>query len=228
MKESKQATPEEIISDVANGETKLIKKEKDIKYSANFDGLCDIVLDGKEVKYLLENGEIAERVVIEDKVFQPPSTLDLDYMLPQVSEIIKESKTHDTVRYDKQSSDMLLSDTSDSVRGCASCQSLYKELYNYHKSISELPEDIYLDLLVLFDFHTYLIERFSFSPILYLFADKERGKTRTAKGLIYIARRGIMTETLREANLIRWSKDHRATLLFDVKNFPRKLETTQS
>lgn len=199
-----------------NPKTKKSEKTERTYYVADFEGLCDIVLNDDHVKFLLEDGKVVDQIVINDKVFNPPFKDDLDYLLPYADNVLFEATKH------------IQSDVSDSWQGCPSCLELYKELYNYHNKISELPSELYLDLLVLFDFHTYLIDKFDFSPILYFFADKERGKTRTAKGLIYVARRGVMTETLREANLIRWGRDHKATLLFDVKNFARKLEQSQA
>jgi hypothetical protein len=192
------------------------KKEERKNVTANFEGLCDLVIDKKEVRFLMDDGKIINSTTIGDKVFYPPFPEDLDYLLPEKDNVLIEANKHVTA------------DATDSERGCPYCLKLYGELIKYHKSISELPDPIYYDLLALFDFHNYLIEKFDFSPILYFFADKERGKTRTAKGLIYIARRGVMTETLREANLIRWGKDHRATMLFDVKNFAKKLDMAQA
>lgn len=213
-------SPEKVVEEI-----KELDKKKDRKnITAGFDGLCDLVLDDKKVKFLMNDGKLLETVKLEDKIFCPPFQEDLDYLLPNKVSVIEESSKHQF--------DTGTTDTTDinhrPTPGCPACLKLYEDLIKYHKSISELPNPIYYELLSMFDFHNYLIEKFDFSPILYFFADKERGKTRTAKGLIYIARRGVMTETLREANLIRWSKDHKATLLFDVKNFARKLDMAQA
>jgi hypothetical protein len=196
-------------------------KPERVYYTADFDGLCDLVMEAGKVKFLTMGKEILEKKVIDDKVFNPPNASDLDYLVPTVESVLSEAAKHTD-----------LTDYTDhqqpSPIGCDECLHLFDSLRAYHICISDLPNSLYFDLLALWDFHTYLIEKFKFSPIIYFFADRERGKTRTAKGLIYVARRGVMTETLREANLIRWSRDHKATLLFDVKNFPRKLESAQS
>jgi len=227
--------PEKIMEEI-----KELDKKKDRKnITAGFDGLCDLVMDEGKVRFLMNDGKLLDQVNKDDKVFHPPFQEDLDYILPEKENVLEEAKLHQfaskvqknaMIQFVSKNPDS--SDASDCVsdptQGCPYCYKLYEELINYHKSISELPDSIYYDLLSLFDFHNYLIEKFDFSPILYFFADKERGKTRTAKGLIYIARRGVMTETLREANLIRWSRDHKATLLFDVKNFARKLDQAQA
>src|SRR3990167_2731393 len=194
------------------------KEEKPI-YTANFPDLVDLVLNDDEVKFLTTDGGVYDERIIDGKLYIPPSINDLDYLLPKLSNILKEAQKH---------THPAISDDIDSVQGCTSCIELYEDLLKYHKQFSELPHERYYDLLVLWDFHTYLIENFIFSPIIYFYASKERGKTRTSKAMIHIARRGIMTETLREANLIRWSRDHRATLLFDVKDFPKKVERSQS
>jgi hypothetical protein len=208
----------------AKGSSKEKKKGEKINYTANFDGLCEVVLDGDTVKFLLDDGEIVDTVLLEDKQYVPPQQTFLDYSLPQLSGVLKEYRKHQFVTGTSDASDA----SQPSTLGCKACRRLYKDLKNYHSKISEMPEKYYIDLLVLFSFHNYLIEKFNFSPILFFFADRERGKTRTSKSLIYIARRGVMTETLREANLIRWGRDHRATILFDVKDFPKKLEKAQA
>lgn len=184
--------------------------------TADFVGLCDLVKSEGSVKFLTLEKKVLNEIEIEGKKYLPPSIADLDYLLPEAEEVISEAKNHDN------------RDDKDDKQGCPYCLELYKELKDYHEAISDLPHPLYYDLLTLWDFHSYLIEKFVFSPILYFFADRERGKTRTAKGLIYLARRGIMTETLREANLIRWGRDHKASLLFDLKNFAKKLEASQA
>lgn len=210
---------EEVLKTPNEKPTKVQKPERTF-VTANFDDLCDLVKDSGSVKFLTMDKKVLSEVEIEGKKYLPPYVADLDYLLPELDEVIIEAKKHD----DRDDRD----DGQASPLGCPYCLELYKELREYHEAISELPHPLYYDLLTLFDFHSYLIEKFIFSPILYFFADRERGKTRTAKGLIYVARRGIMTETLREANLIRWGRDHKATLLFDLKNFAKKLEASQA
>ena len=195
------------------------KKEEKPVYCASFPNLIDLVLNDEEVKFLLDTGELREIIEYDNKIFKPPNQSDLDYLLPYYQKVNDEANKH-------QHPD--ITDDTDVVYGCGSCLKLYNDLIEYHKQFSDLPNPLYYDLLVLWDFHTYLIENFIFSPIIYFFASKERGKTRTAKGMINVARHGIMTETLREANLIRWSRDQKATLLFDVKDFPKKVERSQS
>src|SRR2546428_389200 len=61
-------------------------------------------------------------------------------------------------------------------------------------------------------------------PHLYFDGPPEFGKTRTGKGIIYAARRGIHTETLREPNFIREARDRNATIFLDVMDLWQKAE----
>jgi hypothetical protein len=101
---------------------------------------------------------------------------------------------------------------------------LYDDLLAYHQWISELPSDGYYDLITAWDFHTYLLEPAQYSPELCLFAVPERGKTRTGQGMIYVARRGIHVESLRDAYLVRIAHNCQATILFDCMNLWKKAE----
>ena len=76
--------------------------------------------------------------------------------------------------------------------------------------------------------HTYLLEQFQYSPIICLFAIPERGKSRSGKGIVYVAYRGIHVESLRDAYLVRVANNLKATLFFDVMNIWQKAEKNQS
>lgn len=175
---------------------------KKVKYSAYFEGLVDIVEhEGKPVYLVKDNGELklaSQWVVGNDEVCPPPRAA-MTWLLPKAAEVIKHY-TNDT---DKQ---------------------LYADLLAYHKYISELPGEEYYDLLVAWEFHTYLIEAVQYSPYIYFFAVPERGKSRTGKAMIYVAYRGVHIQSLREAYIIRLANDHKATLFFDVKDIWKMAE----
>ena len=101
---------------------------------------------------------------------------------------------------------------------------LYIQVLNYFKVISDLPHEGYYHLLAIWVFHTYLTEPCQYSPIISFYAIAERGKTRTGKGMIYIARRGLHVQTLREAYILRACHDLNATLFFDVMDLWKKAE----
>lgn len=72
------------------------------------------------------------------------------------------------------------------------------------------------------------MEAVQYSPIICLFAVPERGKSRTGKGMIHVAYRGIHVESLRDAYLVRVAHDLRASLFFDVKDIWQKAEKNGS
>jgi len=136
--------------------------------------------------------------------FYPPPRESLPFkVLPRADEVIKHVNT------DKD-------------------DSLYDDLITYHKSISELPDETFHDLLACWDLHTYLIESFHYSPLVWLYAIPERGKSRTGKGCIYVAYRGIHVESVREAYLFRIANDLGATIFFDVRDIWEKAKKQNS
>jgi hypothetical protein len=72
--------------------------------------------------------------------------------------------------------------------------------------------------------HTYLYDRFPYSPIIWFYAIPSRGKSRTAKGMIYAAYRGVILTSIREAHVIRLATNYRATLFFDIMDLWKKVE----
>lgn len=168
----------------------------------DLEGVVDVLDAGDRLVYLTESGEIKDKILIGDVTYTPPPKSNTPYLFPEKDRVLN-----------------LINDTSDS-----SDSDLYIHLLSYHKRISDLPNELFYDLLVLWDFHTYLIDKLHFSPILYLYAVKERGKSRTGKGCLYVSRRGVFTETVREPDIIRWGNDHKAALGFDVKDFAKKIK----
>jgi DNA primase catalytic core len=182
-------------------------------YTALFDGLIDIVeKDGKPAFLIKEEGKLAvvSSVRKDGLLYLPPPKEQIPWLIPRGEEILK--------LYETQS--------EKSAEECD--RELYDELLAYHKSISELPEDGYYDFIAAWDLHTYLLETTEYSPIICLFAVPERGKSRTGKGMIYIAFRGIHVESLRDAYLVRVANDLRASLFFDVKDIWKKAEKNGS
>jgi hypothetical protein len=182
-------------------------------YTALFDGLIDIVeKDGKPAFLIKEEGNLAvvSSARKDGLLYLPPPKEQIPWLIPRGEEILK--------LYETQS--------EKSAEECD--RELYDELLAYHKSISELPEDGYYDFIAAWDLHTYLLETTEYSPIICLFAVPERGKSRTGKGMIYIAFRGIHVESLRDAYLVRVANDLRASLFFDVKDIWKKAEKNGS
>lgn len=189
--------------------------DPDVKpvYSALFDGLVDLVEHEGNSAFLIKDEDklcILTQIEHDGTLYVPPPREQIPWLLPRGEEIIK--------LYELQR--MLSQKESDAA--------LYDDLLSYHKGVSEFPDEKYYDLIVAWDFHTYLLEAVQYSPIICLFAVPERGKSRTGKGIIHIAYRGIHVESLRDAYLVRVSNDLGASLFFDVKDIWKKAEKNGS
>jgi len=183
-----------------------------VRFSAVFPGLVDIAEHQGQIVYLVKVGEqlvIQSEAVIEGVRYLPPPKDQIPWLLPRAEEVLR--------HYEEQR-----------TQGEAADAMLFDDLRAYHQGISDLPDERHYDLLTSWDFHTYLVERCLFSPIICFFAVPERGKSRTGKGMIYVAYRGVHVETLREANLIRLATHWRATLFFDVMDLWKKAERNES
>ncbi len=172
---------------------------------ARFPGLVDLVEEDGEVRFLTLTREkelkVLESVAAPQSVFVPPAAHQLPFPLPQANR----------------------------VRDCfAGDATLFPDLVSYFGDVSDLPTPDHYLLLAWWSAHTYLYELFVYSPILCLYGIPERGKTRTGKALAAVSYRGIVTETVREPNLFRWSENLGATLFLDVRNLWQKLEREKS
>lgn len=172
------------------------------RYTARFPGLVDIVDVAGEPQFLvLEGNEL--RVCMDRHGQQPPPREQLPFLLPRADRVL-------------------------AWYGQGEDPALLDDLMAYHADISQLPSEDHALLLAAWTAHTYLMERWAYSPVLCLYAVPERGKSRTGKGIASAAFRGIHSETLQEANLFRWSNDLAATLFLDVKDIWKKAEKRQS
>ena len=178
-------------------------------YAALFDGLVDLVQHDGRTAFLVRDGgsvSVLANVERDGVVLLPPPIEQIPWLLPRAEEVLKHHE---------------LSQASPSS---VSHAGLYDDLLVYHKSISELPEEEHYDLITAWAFHTYLLEPVQYTPVLCFFAVPERGKSRTGKGMIHVAYRGIHVESLRDAYIVRVASNFRATLFFDVKDIWRKAE----
>lgn len=194
------------------GESKTTGIDKRV-LTANYKGLVDIVEHDGGPAFLMKRGEnieIATEIREGDILYLPPPKEQIPWLMPRGIEVIK------------------FYELAKAASPKEADQSLYDDLIAYHKNISELPSEEYYDLLATWDLHTYLLDNFQYSPILLLFAVPEKGKTRTGKGVIYAAYRGIHVESLRDAYLVRVAHDLNASLFFDVKELWKKAEKNDS
>ena len=193
------------------------KKEK-VFYTANFEGLVDIVLNDHEVKFLTSDREVLGEVEIDNVTHKaPPKTgLPPNLQIPRSKEVLSYAQNHG------ESGNSGLSGV------CSGCTLLYKKLLDYHTRISELPDKDLYHLLVIWDFHTYMIEKANFSPMIYFYSVAERGKSRTLKGMVNVAYRGIRKADITDAQLIRDCTNLKATIAFDMMDFWEKIRNAGS
>lgn len=185
---------------------------EETRFSAVFPGLVDVVEHQGQPAYLVKAGEqlvIQPEAVVEGVRYLPPPREQIPWLMPRADEVLR--------FYEEQRG-----------QGAAADALLFDDLRAYHQAISDLPDERHYDLLAAWDLHTYRLEPCLFSPIICFFAVPERGKSRTGKGMIYVAYRGVHVETLRESNLIRLATHWRATLFFDVMDLWKKAERHQS
>lgn len=200
------------------------KDEKKPIYTASFDDLVDIIQNDGETKFLTFDGQVYSEREIDDQVYVPPKKVS--WMLPRLDKILEERAKH------SDTSDSIVH--SDSTVGTDSiCKYCDKELYpylasEYFPTYSKMPTQYHYDYLTWIAFSSYLIEKFNYSPILFLVSNTGRGKSPTLKALCYISRRGIYTETFREANIIRWADNYKASLFFDVTNLSKKIDRNEA
>lgn len=183
------------------------------KVAALFDGLVDLVDENGDVSFLVkidEKLDVGNAYEIEGDLFTPPSKNAIPFLLPRANEVMGYYKNDEKLG-----------------RNIADAR-LFDEMVEYEKRISELPSEGYYILSAAWVMHTYLQETIEYSPMLCMYSEPERGKSRTGKGMINVAYRGIHLESLREAHIIRLASAFHASLFIDVVDVWRKAEKSNS
>lgn len=199
--------------DNAQSDRKQSEDESREAFTAVFDGLVDLVEHDGQPAFLVKGNEglsIETEVILEGQIYRPPPRHQIPWLLPRGEEVLAVAE--------------LEGEIPTAVLG----EALYDDLLAYHKAISDLPGEQYYDLIVAWVLHTYLMKTVQYTPIICLFAIPERGKSRTGKGMIYVAYRGIHVESLRDSYIVRVAQNLNASLFFDVKDIWRKAEKNGS
>jgi hypothetical protein len=186
---------------------KGLKSQNDAVYTAMLSGLVDLVEHEGAPAFLMltEVGVgIAAEWEHDGVLYVPPPQEQIPWLLPRGQEVLKWYSLKEPPG------------------------TLYDDLLAYHRGISELPAEGHYHLLTVWDFHSYMLEPCQYSPEICLFSVPERGKTRTGQGMIYVARRGVHVESLRDAYLVRLANDCQATIFFDAMNLWKKAEKAGS
>ncbi|MGB8658572.1 MAG: hypothetical protein WCE90_12445 [Candidatus Zixiibacteriota bacterium] len=189
------------------------KTKRQVRYTANFEDLVDLVEHEGKTAFLVKEGDgvrIQSEISLDGVEYLPPLKGKLPWLLCPGKEVVKlfeaERSTSDEKMYSQ----------------------LYDDLWARQSEISELPSEEHYDLVTAWVLHTYLMESFQYSPIICLHAVPERGKSRTGKGMIYVAYRGLHTESMREAYILRVAQDLKASILFDVRDIWKKASKEDS
>jgi hypothetical protein len=173
-------------------------------FSANFDGLVDIVTDESgEVAYLVKQNDtllVLHDWEVDGTVYVPPARKHLPFELSRAEAVLKWHMSDNNAQ-------------------------LFRDVLTYLKRFSYLPDEQWL-IVACVVFLSYIQEHedIHYLPELLFYAVPERGKSRTGKAVIYIAYRGVHTVELREANLFRFSNDLSATIFFDIMDLWKKAE----
>ncbi|GAI72130.1 unnamed protein product, partial [marine sediment metagenome] len=152
--------------------------------------LIHLVGDQGRTKYLFyKNGQllIEDYFITEDKRYSPKQNLPIKILNPN---IIKRSFNLDITR-------------------------LATEIDAFIKSYLEMPLDSDYLVLAMWVFHTYLIEKFNTTPILYFYGVKETGKSRAGEVLSELAFRAQRLTSLTEATLFRSVELFKPSLIID-------------
>ncbi|MEX0998395.1 MAG: hypothetical protein WD000_00320 [Thermodesulfobacteriota bacterium] len=180
--------------------------------TAKFKDLIDIVLHEGESHFLIKTAkglEITKVYTANNKTFTPPTIDQIPWQLCTGEEVIKATK--------EWHGDEVIAN-----------QRLFNSLVNYHKQVSELPREEYYYLLAAWDIHTYRQEDTYYSPEISFFAVADRGKTRTGKGLVHAAYRGVRLASMTEATIFRLSNNYGATLFFDLSDMRGQMKAKNS
>lgn len=171
--------------------------------TAQLSGLVDVCVDdkGEPVFLFCNNGALKTEYSIEHdgKIFIPPPRKAMPWILPRAKVV----------------TDHFHNDND---------QSLFHDIEKRIYANTELPNKRLYPFLAAWALHTHLIDQFYYSPIIIFHAVADKGKTRTCRTLLWMSRRGIHVETLREADIIRKASRFGSAFIFDVLDVWKKAE----
>jgi len=171
--------------------TKEDKKEKRIRTKTLIPGLIHLIKEDEKVSYLLQMDlqfYIEETHSLGEGITcQPKQDLPICYV---GKDILEESRDVDL-------------------------KNLLKDIINFIKSYLELSENKGYLILALWVLHTYLIEQFEVTPIIYFYGLKETGKTRAGEVLEQLAFKCERLTSPTEATLFRSAEYFKTALIID-------------
>lgn len=156
-------------------------------------GLIHLVKVGNKIKYLLKiDGQlrISETYTDENYEYTPKQQIPIEVLSYEKMKEMGDLKEIDT-------------------------KELLNEIIQFIRENLELPNDDDYLLLASWIIHTYFIEKFNETPILYFNGIKETGKTRAGEILGRLALRGLRITSPTEATIFRPSEIFKPSLIID-------------
>ena len=174
---------------------------------ALIEGSIDVCTNDQGVPIFcgLEDGSlIAKKQILRDgKIFIPPPKEAFTWLLPRFSQVQHFFSNDEDIK-------------------------LFLDVEELIQRNVELPDQRLYSFFTAWIFHTHLLSKFRYSPIIILYSDAEHGKTRLGKLLTHLSRSGEITESLNEANIFRKAERFEATFFFDVLDLWKKAERSGS
>lgn len=178
-----------------------------VTYATTMEGLVDIVLDAEEKPLMLfkrgEEVKAVARIKDDGQLIISPEKRHCRYLMGEAEEILK----------------YYASDTD---------AELYQAVLSQLKAVSVLPTNHHYHLIAIYIFFSYLWEKVSFFPYIWFLGPPERGKSRMANHATILSYRGLVTETLNEAFLFRYSERFNGTICFDLYEISERAQGKDS
>lgn len=176
---------------------KLIKRKR---WTVRPD-LINLVQDGDTIKWLLKNKkgnlyikkeEIMDSYnnkneIVERLIKYPRQKLSFEHATPKVLEM------QGKVKFDE----------------------LLLEVLRFIESYVEISDPSYILIMALFIFHSYLMDKFETTPIIYYYGAHETGKSRAGEILKELSLRGFFLTTPTEASIFREAEHYKTCIIID-------------
>lgn len=147
----------------------------------------EVIKTKEGLKYWLANGEIKNSVDVEGTIYEPPPQVDL-VTLPT-----------------EKALEFVNSDNSN----------LFNEVKQFIHDHLDLEKDFGYEILTLWVFHSWLIDKFNTSPIIHFLGPYASGKSRAGDVLSILAKRGLCTVNLTGAPIFRVGELYEPTFIID-------------
>lgn len=185
-------------------------KPSPAKPCALFPGLVDLVIEEDDKVAFLIRGKDGSLSVsrchqVAGELVEPPGRESIPWLLPRKSDVL-------------QAYERLIANPEEENRR------LFADLQEYFRLAAQLPSERYYTFVAAWTFHATLLEPAHYTPIVSLYAQPERGKTRLGQSMAFAVPRGLHVESLRQAYLFRVADAFRLVMFIDCKDIQKEAE----